>query len=365
MQLARLHAFTSTHPVVSLYLNRADVPPRGVAASLEDLIKPHRELRFDDRDAAMSLRRGLEWIAAQADRIEADPARSVALFACGAEDLFEYVSLPSKAWDVSVVDRRPYLRPFRYATTRYLSAAVVVEARRSVVFCGGDDWEEYGEVVEEGVRKKNYGGFSGYAEHNVRQHAEEAWQKHLKETADLVFSLFQERNFDFLFVGGHKEQVDDFVEVLHPYVKERVAGEFIVDPRTMTSSEVRDTVRALEQQARRGRELDEVRGIYDTAASGGLAVVGLPASLAAANARAVERLVVVGTYLKPGTVCPSCGFLGLDDEVCPACGATMSESADVVNELAESVVEASGSFLQVVDDGSEAIGATIRFPIST
>jgi len=168
-----------------------------------------------------------------------------------------------------------------------------------------------------------------------------------------------------LFVGGHKEQVDGFVEVLHPYVKERVAGEFIVDPRTMTSAEVRDTVRALEQQARRRRELDEVRGIYDTAASGGLAVVGLPASLAAANAKAVERLVVVGTYLKPGTVCPSCGFLSLDDEVCPACGATMTESADVVNELAESVVEASGSFLQVVDDGSEAIGATIRFPIST
>lgn len=364
MQLARLHAFTSSYPVLSVYLNRVDIPARGVAARLEDLLKPYRARGFDDRDATMSLRRDVDHITNLAERIEADPAKCVAMFACSGEDFLEYVSLPQPAWDIAMVDRRPYLRPMRYGSTEYRSAAVVVESRRSVVFCSGDEFEEYGEVVEEGVRKKNYGGFSGYAEHNVRRHAEETWQKHLKETADLVFSLFQERSFDFLFVGGHNEQIDAFVEVLHPYVKDRFAGEFIVDPHTMTPAEVRDKVQALEAQARRQREIDEVRAIYDIAASSGLAVVGLPASLDAANAKAVERLVVVGTYLKPGTVCPACGFLSLEATTCPACGTGMIGGSDVVNELAESVVDAGGSFLQVLDDGSEAIGATLRFPLS-
>jgi peptide subunit release factor 1 (eRF1) len=240
---------------------------------------------------------------------------------------------------------------------------VVIESRRAVVFCSGDDWEQYGEVVEEGVRKKNYGGFSGYAEHNVRRHVEEHWHKHLKETAELVFSLFQERQFDFLFVGGHKDQLDELVEALHPYVSGRFAGDFIIDPHTMTPAEVRDQVREMEAKARRERELGEVRKIYDTAASGGLAVVGLPGSLDAANAKAAERVVVVGTYLKPGAVCPSCGFLSLTEATCPACGTGMAASADIVNELVESVIDSAGSFLQVLDDTSEAIGAFLRFHV--
>lgn len=365
MQIERLRQFRSTSPVLSAYLDQTDAPSQSASARLGELFKKI-DLTGMPREAARSLRASMETIDRMADRIDAEPAPGVGIFAAAPEDLVEYVPLHGKVWDIAMAGRRPYLRPMWTSEVSYRSAIVVLDGRRSVLFChDGVRFEHYGEVIEEGVRKANFGGFAGYAEHNVRRHAAEVVQKHWRATADLLLQLFQERGFDFLFIGGHQRHVEEFTGFLHPYVAGRVAGTFIIDPHTMTDALVREMVDPLETKANQEREAEDLRTFYDTVASGGNGVLGLPRVIAAVNIRAIERLHVVGSLPKPGKVCPSCGWLGLVAETCPICGATMDRTVDVIDEVMEATVDSGGTILATLtgSDAVEGIGATLRYRI--
>lgn len=315
----------------------------------------------------MSLRSDVKNIQGLADRIDADPASAVAMFSCHGAGWSEYVSLHRPVWDVARIGNRPYLRPLRVAETEFRSAAVVFEPRRSVLFVKrGDVFREIGEVVEEAVRKSNYGGFSGYEERGVRSHADAVVQRHFKETADLVFRLFQEEGFDFLFLGGHQEAIEEGAKLLHPYVKDHVAGSFVIDTHTMSPALIRDRVTVLEEAAVAAHEADRVRELLDTAGAGGPAVLGISDVLAAVNARAIDRLIVSGSFTKEGAVCESCGWLSRNGSNCPVCGSGTRRTDDLVDEIIEATIGESGEVLQVSIASAldqTAIGALLRFPL--
>ena len=373
MQVDRIRQFTNdTFPVLSVYVNRVGTPRdrTSMGARLTELLRPIREVAERgglSHEAAMSLRSDVKTIQNLADRIDADPAPAVAVFSCHGADWSEYESLNKAVWDVARIGNRAYLRPLRVAETEFRSAAVIFEPRRSVLFVkAGEVFQEYGEVVEEAVRKSNYGGFGGYEERGVRSHADAVVQRHFKETADLVFRLFQEDGFDFLFVGGHQEAIDEGTKLLHPYVKDRVAGSFVIDSHTMTPALVRDQTVALEETAIAELEADRVRELLDTVGAGGPAVLGIADVLAAVNARAIDRLIVSGSFTKEGAVCDSCGWLSRNGTSCPICGSGTRKTDDLVDEIIEATIGESGEVLQVSIASAldqKAIGALLRFPL--
>lgn len=373
MQVDRIRQFNNAvFPVLSLYVNRVGTPRErtSTGAKLTELLRPIREMAESgqlSREAAMSLRADVKAVQGMADRIDADPAPAVAVFTCHSADWFEYVSLNQPVWDVAQVGQRPYLRPLRAAETEFRSAAVVFEPRRSVVFIKtGDEFREAADVVEEAVRKANYGGFAGYEERGVRSHAEAVVQRHFKETADLVFRLHQEEGFDFLFLGGHQEAIDEGSKLLHPYLKSRTAGSFVIDTHTMTPALVREQVVGLEKAAIAALEANRVQELLDTAGAGGPAVLGITDVLAAVNARAIDRLIVSGNFSKEGAVCESCGWLSRNGTSCPVCGSGTRPTDDVVGEIIEATIDESGEVLQVSISSAldqKAIGAVLRFPL--
>jgi peptide chain release factor subunit 1 len=373
MQVDRIRQFANTtFPVLSLYVNRVGTPRErtSTGAKLSELLRPIREMAESGRlshEAAMSLRADLKAVQGMADRIDADPAPAVAIFTCHGADWFEHVSLNRPAWDVTQVGNRPYLRPLRAAETEFRSAAVVFEPRRSVVFIKtGDEFREAAEIVEEAVRKSNYGGFGGYEERGVRSHAEAVVQRHFKETADLIFRLHQETGFDFVFLGGHQEAIDEGSRLLHPYLKTRIAGSFVIDTHTMTPALVREHVVGLEEAAIASLEASRVQELLDTAGAGGQAVLGITDVLAAVNARAIDRLIVSGNFSKEGSVCESCGWLSRNGTNCPVCGSGTRPTDDVVGEIIEATIDESGEVLQVSISSAldqKAIGAVLRFPL--
>jgi hypothetical protein len=101
--------------------------------------------------------------------------------------------------------------------------------------------------------------------------------------------------------------------------------------------------------------------------SGGNAVLGLGPTLEAANAQAIDTLVVAGGLVRSGEMCDSCSRLQRVGDVCEVCGARMHHLEDVVAALMEAVVSAGGSVHQVDVpsplDG-HGIGALTRFPMS-
>ena len=373
MQVDRIRQFANTtYPVLSLYVNRRGNPRErtSTGAKLTELLRPIREMAEGGRlahEAAMSLRSDIKAVQGLADRIDSDPAPAVAVFSCHGAGWFEYVALDRSVWDVAQVGNRPYLRPLRVAETQFRSAAVVFEPRRSIVFIKtGSDFREVGEIVEEAVRKSNYGGFSGYEERGVRSRADEVVQRHFRATADLVFRLYQEKGFDFLFLGGHQEAIDEGTKLLHPYLEPRVAGSFVVDTHTMTPALIREHVVGLEEAAVASVETLRVQELLDTVGAGGHAVLGIADVLAAANARAIDRLIVSGSFSKEGSVCESCGWLSRNGTSCPVCGSETRMTDDVVGEIIEATIDESGEVLQVSIASAldqKAIGAVLRFPL--
>ncbi len=95
-------------------------------------------------------------------------------------------------------------------------------------------------------------------------------------------------------------------------------------------------------------------------------MLGISEVLAAANAKAIDRLIVSGRFAKEGTVCDACGFLARNGTTCPVCGSTTRKTEDLIADLIESTLADRGNVLQVsvasALDG-KAIGAMLRFPV--
>ncbi len=370
----RIRSFDSGGlPVVSLYLGLDPDPAerRSVPARLKDLLRPAKELAESgelERDATLSLRQDIENILQLDDRITQDLGKGLAIFSSSANDFLEYVSLPRRIKNRAVVDTTPYIRPMMaILDEHHRYCAVVVERRRSLVyeFYMGE-LQQFDSTDIEGVRKRNFGGWYGLEEHRVRNHAEEEAHRHYRETAGVIFDLFQTRGFDLLLVGGHEDTVAEFIPFLHSYVRDKVAGTFTVDPHTVTPAIVRDACAELEEEYERSQERELVRTLMDTVGAGGRAVLGLERTVDAANVAAIDLLLINDDAAAAGFVCDKCGMLSLADGACAICGSPMRETPELIDELVEDVIDEGGQVEHVYAAtplAQHQLGAMTRFVV--
>jgi hypothetical protein len=377
--------------LISVYVNRH---PRGSSAQLTDLLKPLRgRINGQGRSAEKTIRNDLDRIQSLGPRLDAESAPAVAIFAAGDGGIFSYQALTAPVWDHASIGPRAYLRPLR-AMPRPLRTAVVVADRRRVSIYAAYDGsiEALGPPLESDRLKANYGGFSGYDEHRVRHHADEATSHLWKEAAARVFAIHQQKPFDLLTVGGHEESLDGILSCFHPYLRSLPTGRFVTDPHALTPATLRQ--QALEQAAtvRNDRQRQLVDGALRALDQGNPACAGVDAVLAAANQRAIDHLLVAERFVEPGIYCPACRHLaagleqslvgasvpspsktglapfGRSDDPCPVCGKELFLVVDVIAELIEEVLASGGKVSQVsVPSRLDYLGilATLRFgPVS-
>lgn len=361
----------NSFPVLSVYLN---LGPDGresasVGARLRDMLKPIRAACASlDHRASMSLRRDIHEVMDLEKRIASEIGHGVAVFSCARAGFFEYLSLPRKIWDVAVADAKPYTRPLDALLDEFhRCCAVVVDRRRSRIyeFYMGE-LEEWHEIVEEGRLLSNFGGWYGLAEYGARNHYEEVAHRHYRETAGLIEELFDQRGFDILLLGGHKGSVGEFRPFLPRWLGDRVAGSFVVDPHAATPAIIKERCTRLEEAYERsleGRVVDALFGRMHT----GLTSVGLGHTLDAANARAIDVLLVDDGGVAEGVACSSCGWLGLCEPVCPLCGAHTRVVSDIIDHIARRAVDDGATVEHVFGDTplrGHGLGALLRFPLS-
>ncbi|HEX6945829.1 MAG TPA: hypothetical protein VF246_00535 [Acidimicrobiia bacterium] len=352
--------------LVSLYASRPS--PGGFAALLADLLRPIRETAAKrSRVVEMSVRADAERIRDLADTFEAESAPAYAVFASDADGVFTVEALAHEVADVARLGHRPYLRPLR-TKPRDLRGGFIVADRltaRTFVVSGGVVTEIGSPLHAEPV-KRDYGGFEGNAEYAARQRADDNAARLWKEAGQRLLERHQERSLDYLAIGGVGDVSDGVARALHPYLAQLPRVTFAAVPGTVTEPALRAEAAIFDVDVRRDRHAALAGRVCDTAWSGGMAVLGLGPALAAANSQGIESLVIAGMLVKPGVVCPSCGYLGRLGVECPVCGSELAETDDVVADLIEAVVAAGGSVHQVEVASpldNEGIGALIRFPV--
>jgi len=321
------------HLVCSLYypLEKGEPTEEGALIGLRNLI-----------GEALSEREG--WTSAQMKSVSDDLDRienlvteemvmssgGLAVFACSADDLWKVFRLPAKVGPMLVVHHGIRMRPMIEFLNRYQRYCTVLvgkgKARLFVLDAGGVD--EHSGVISAVPGRHDQGG---WAQARYQRHHDERVMRHLKETADEAFALLKRVDFQQLFVAGTEELVSEFVEYLHPYLRERFAGSF---PMEMVST----AMEVQEQTLRAARELTDadVRGAIENLRAevhmGNLGTAGLEDTLQALQKGQVLRLLVHENFTTPGQRCTRCGLLSLANP-CLFCGGETKALADMVESL--------------------------------
>jgi peptide chain release factor subunit 1 len=288
----------------------------------------------------------------------------LAVFAASAAGLWKVFHLPVRCGPLLVVDHTTRMRPMIEFLDEYRRYCTVLvgkgKARIFLLDAGGV--EERSEVLGLVPGRHDQGG---WAQARYQRHHDDRVMRHLKETADEVFTLFKEEAFHQLFVAGTDEVASEFVEYLHPYVKSRLSGSFAMemvssaaDVQEQTLSSGRDLLESDEAEA-----IDSLRAEVHT---GNLGAAGLEDTLHALQKGQILRLLVQESFEAPGYSCLVCGQLSIHTP-CPFCGGQTEALHDIVDSVVTEaflghcqttfVREANGDKLSELG----GIGALLRF----
>lgn len=358
-------------PVVSLYaVVPADPGERGALRNrVHGLLHEVRRAADEtpDHDARLSLRGDLERIEEAAAGTRWKPP-AVAVFSCSGRGFYEEVPLPRRVRERAVLDTGPWVRPMLALLDElHRTCVAVLDAAEARI------WELYqGELVaarrfrDPHLRKPDFAGWHGLEERRVRNRADELERAHFRRLAAELDALFRRDRYDLLVLGGHEEEVERFLGFLPRALAERLAGTFALDPRTATLEEVRRRADEIVERYQREEERRLVQEALEAAAAGGRAVLGLERCLEAGSLAAVRLLLVHDEAAAPGAVCDACRWLAAREGPCPLCGEPMRPTADVVEELIETVIDEGGAVEHVhaeTELAGHLLAAALRFPL--
>jgi peptide chain release factor subunit 1 len=355
-------------PIVSACL---PVPPgpegrkllRSETDSLLHQIRPLAHDREVDHAVRLSLREDIERIRELVDRAPFK-AGTLAVFSCSGAGVFEVIGLPRAVRGRITVDATAMTRPMTAVLDEYLRCCAAVVDRETAYA-----WELYlGEVLDTGALPGSRRRGLGHAVNERRDahRADELEERHFREVAEGLEELFRMRGYDVLVLGGHEEELPRFVALLSRPLRERVAGTFPADHRSIQPATVRERAEAILHDYELAEHRRMVAELLDSAAAGGAAAVGLESCLWAGSVRAVRALFVTDGASSPGVVCDESRWLGLSGERCPVCGRQTRRAADVIDELIEAVIDDGGSIHHVAADaglGKRLAGASLHFQL--
>ena len=361
------------YPVLSLYVNLEPGPEslRTVPARIKELLAHAEEESANlPRSQRISVRSDIQSLLSDIGRFGSDLGRSVATFRSNGSGLDEHLTLPGPVRDRAIVDTVPYLRPLEEMIEHYPRFCVAVVGNRlaSIFRFSMGELETWEEMRDEEVRKANFGGFSGYEEQRVRARSDEVIKKHYRHLGSRLADLRRsDGGYDLLILGGSDAHVAGALAALPPDVANLLAGSFTIDPGTMTPSIVLALATDVAEEWETQNERRLVAELFDAAASGGTAALGLESVCAAVNRRAVDVLFVQVGHAIPGSSCASCGWVSCRTQPdCPVCGATLRRVPDLVDRLGESVRSAGGTVRHILSEGPLAeveVGARLRYSI--
>ena len=356
-------------PVVSLY-GRIDpgASPREVHTRMMSLLDQVRPLAKDqtlEHQSRLSVRADIERIKEAVDSNRWPPG-AVAIFSCSGRDLYEEVPLPRRVREQVIVDATPFARPMLAVLSEYHRACVLVINKASARVWEIDQGEmrEVTKFKDPVLRKPDYA--ANLAEDRVRNKEEELVKKHYRRAVKVLEDLHQTDGCDIVIIGGHEYEVPEFIQILPNELRNRVAGTFSVDPTTAPLAEIRSSASSILERYEREEDLRLVSEVFEKAAMGQPAALGLESCLQAAPVAAIKTLLVLQGAVAPGVVCDESRWLAASGDICPVCGNPTRRTLDVIDELVAVVIDEGGSARHVEADtklSEYLVAAELRFPL--
>src|SRR6184192_3970852 len=232
-------------------------------------------------------------------------ARGIALFACGALDLFEALPLPHVHRSRLAVAPVPLVRELVALEEEFGTILVAACDRTSARFfeVTAYDVVELPSLTAEATRPGKFHGerqakrghmlAGGFGEHNYHMRIREERQRHYAQVADRIFQVHTQRPLAGLVVAGIGVDAAALLPHLHTYLHDLVLGVVKLNPKKASAPVVREAALLLRDQRERAWEQAHAEAVKEGLGSG-WAVNGIDPTLKALIRGQVRTLLADG-----------------------------------------------------------------------
>ena len=297
------------------------------------------------------------------DEFSAEGAHGVAVFASEPRALFEVVRLPEPTGQRVVVGDAPHIAPLARIGEPERWAVVLASRSRGRLLRGSPcGLIEVGDLDEDVPGQHDQGGWS---QARYERSIDEDAHRHIGRVLDALARSHAEAPIDRLALAAPDEAYAFVEHHLDPVLRERLAGRIDADLSDAGPDKVLEAAKPLMAQDRRRAEQELLARLADALGADGRAVAGLEDVLDALVQRRVGKLLVADGFAAPGTLCRTCGWIGVDGERCPVDGTPLERCEDIGERAVESALRqaATTRFLSEPDDlaAQGGIAALLRF----
>jgi len=356
------------HKVLSLYVNLdpSEFPtPRDRDTEFNSLMQVLERVPREDglthaqkEEAKADIKRLHSWWE---NEFDASGKRGVAVFVCGAADLFDVHGLARPIPSGVTVDDSPFIEPLTAMPGGDGYAVLLTSRQVARILAGGrDGMREVASIVDDVHGWHDQGGWSqSRYQRGILKEAKD----HLKHAGEQLFALFQQGHVQRLIIGAPQELRGEVEQELHSYLRPRIAGWIDIDVRSSPSDVAKEAAAIIDSdEEQHEREwLDRLKSELGRNSRG---AGGLAATLEALNERRVEALLVKQGFRAPGYTTADASFLSAEPGESPT-GEPLKERDDVIESAFESALEQSAEVVVIRRhpdiDAVGSIGAVLRY----
>jgi peptide chain release factor subunit 1 len=301
-------------------------------------------------------------------REPAGGARGLVVFASAPANLFSVARLPVALRPAVFWDTRPHLRPLLAIIDEYEKSLVVLADKQNARFFRVflDRIEEVSDVWD---RVPPHHAQGAEAQSNIARHHDEKVKWHLRRVCNVLGQIVDEERVDRIVLGGPPEALAALEHLLPRRLLLRLAGTIHCSVFA-APDQILLRARAALEQAERASETQTVARVLE-AHGQQQAALGLNAVAEAVAAGQVLVFLADAEKRPPGFVCGQCELLlpELNGGICPACSGSVRAVPDLVEHLAERVLQQGGRFEEVRGTASErldpfgGVAALLRYPV--
>lgn len=361
-QVSTLQGFSTDKelPVISLYLN-VNGAHNLSRSQYETELKSM--LRDAPRKAGDRLQMSREQQAAMAEELDAiseyvnmefrrEGARGLAIFSCRSAGLWEPLKLGIPVENRLFVDWEPRVAPLAEIRDAHSDLCVLVTNKETsrIFHAFAGEIKERTEIFDSVPPRHDQGGWE---QTKLQRWHDLEVREHLKRASDATLDFFKREGFDSIVIGIADELWPDLERVMHPYLKERVAGRFAIDINA-GADEVMARAAEVERELREREARELLESLGPELAAGKNYVGGLDDVLAVLNQRRVDTLFIEQGFKEGGRRCFSCHTLAWSEQTCPSCGNDSAPSMDIVEDAREAATR-QGARVMTIAAGNEAM----------
>jgi len=306
-----------------------------------------------------------------AERLHGNQGKTKAVFACATKDLWREFDLPMReAFPTSLlINSRFHLRPLAALSESLEKTCVcLVDRNKARVFeMEGENIQEKEDLIGDMTRRVRSDGFDGFdAGHNERRFDQEA-AAHYKRVGERLLERYGNETSDNVILIGCRDEVWSTIErYLHPYVKQRLAGHFVIDPIASTPDEVRQHALRMLDQYRKSQHRQLLNEVLDEARANNNGALGLRRVLRSMEQGEAHILLLGDGFEAEGVECGNCGHIDMRMvEHCAVCGQKTHEIDDMADALIGRALRMRAKVIRIAanPDFERAgnIGALLRF----